>query len=139
MQYTVKAKDIRENGMSLHLEFEPHSWYMGFAIQETGIDKNDITNYSYNAYIDNGNSGHINTVHASNLKELKQRIRNYHLKAHNGYGECIAKRRLAYLQEEITQERISYGEMAELQSLKSYIPKDKIGLLTWVDIGPEMV
>lgn len=61
------------------------------------------------------------------------------LKAHNGYGECIAKRRLAYLQEEITQERISYGEMAELQSLKSYIPKDKIGLLTWVDLGPEMV
>ena len=73
------------------------------------------------------------------LKELKQRIRNYHLKAYNGYGERIAKRRLAYLQEEITQERISYGEMAELQSLKSYIPKDKIGLLTWVDLGPEMV
>ena len=41
------------------------------------------------------------------------------------------KKRLEYLRGEIEAERISYGEIAELQSLKKYIkPGDKL-LLEW--------
>lgn len=45
----------------------------------------------------------------------------------NQYGrggnpcDCSIKRRLQYLREQIEQECISYGEIAELQSLSKYI------------------
>lgn len=41
--------------------------------------------------------------------------------------------RLEYLREEIRQERISYGEIAELQSYIEYIDTDDIELLQWVN------
>lgn len=41
--------------------------------------------------------------------------------------------RLKYLREEIRQERISYGEIAELQSYIEYIDTDDIELLQWVN------
>lgn len=39
-----------------------------------------------------------------------------------------AKRRLEYLRGELRAERISYGELAELQSLAEYIDKDDVEL-----------
>lgn len=44
------------------------------------------------------------------------------------------KKRLNYLRKEILAERISYGEIAELQSLIEYIPKDDILLLLWASV-----
>jgi hypothetical protein len=39
------------------------------------------------------------------------------------------KERLEYLRQEIRAERISYGELAELQSLVTYIDSDDVELL----------
>ena len=39
------------------------------------------------------------------------------------------KKRLEYLRTELRKERISYGELAELQSLAEYIDKDDTELL----------
>ena len=39
------------------------------------------------------------------------------------------KKRLEYLREELRQERISYGELAELQSLAEHIDSDDVELL----------
>ena len=39
------------------------------------------------------------------------------------------KTRLEYLRKEIEAERISYGEIAELQDLSKYIPADDVQLL----------
>jgi len=44
------------------------------------------------------------------------------------------KKRLEYLRKEILAERISYGEIAELQSLKKYIDKGDILLLQWAGV-----
>jgi len=44
------------------------------------------------------------------------------------------KRRLEYLRKEIEAERISYGEIAELQSLAEYIDPDDVQLLQWADV-----
>lgn len=44
------------------------------------------------------------------------------------------KKRLEYLRQEILQERISYGEIAELQSLAEHIePSDGL-LLMWAGV-----
>lgn len=50
------------------------------------------------------------------------------------------KERLEYLRGEIRAERISYGEIAELQSLAPHIDPDDAELLEWAGIpefGPE--
>jgi hypothetical protein len=44
------------------------------------------------------------------------------------------KKRLEYLRKEIRKERISYGEIAELQSLSQYIDKGDIELLEWAGV-----
>ena len=44
------------------------------------------------------------------------------------------KARLEYLRGEIEAERISYGEIAELQGLKDFIDKDDLILLEWADV-----
>ena len=41
------------------------------------------------------------------------------------------KKRLEEIRKEIRAERISYGEIAELQSLRKYIDKSDIELLQW--------
>ena len=46
--------------------------------------------------------------------------------------------RLEYLRGEIQAERISYGELAELQSLAKYIEDDDVELLEWAGV-PEKV
>mgnify|MGYP001404297554 CR=1 FL=1 len=42
--------------------------------------------------------------------------------------------RLEYLRGEIKAERISYGEIAELQSLAKYIDKNDVELLEWAGV-----
>lgn len=44
------------------------------------------------------------------------------------------KQRLEYLRGEIKAERISYGEIAELQSLSKHIDKGDVLLLEWAGI-----
>jgi len=44
------------------------------------------------------------------------------------------KKRLEYLRGEIIKECISYGELAELQSLKQYIDTNDILLREWAGI-----
>jgi hypothetical protein len=45
-----------------------------------------------------------------------------------------AKERLEYLRQEIRAERISYGEIAELQSLREYIDSGDVELLEWAGV-----
>jgi hypothetical protein len=83
--------------MSLHLEFEPHSWYQGFAIKHDtgeviGADEplaNENTQYCadgckytndgyvWEAYTANGMTGYIDSFHADTLRELKAKIKQY--------------------------------------------------------------
>ena len=44
------------------------------------------------------------------------------------------QKRLEYLRGEIRAEKISYGEIAELQSLKKYIDKSDVELLEWAGV-----
>lgn len=44
------------------------------------------------------------------------------------------KQRLEYLRGEIKAERISYGEIAELQSLAEHIEPDDVLLLEWAGL-----
>ena len=44
------------------------------------------------------------------------------------------KERLEYLRGEIEAERISYGEIAELQSLAKYIDPSDVQLLEWAGV-----
>ena len=73
--------------MSLHLEFEPHSWYRGFAIQHNRTQGHDNSylernmsngeGYAWSAYAANGMTGYIDERHANTLKGLKILITNY--------------------------------------------------------------
>lgn len=55
-----------------------------------------------------------------------------------GTPEAVrAKTRLEYLREQIEAENISYGEIAELQSLAGYIEPGDVVLLEWAGV-PEM-
>lgn len=45
-----------------------------------------------------------------------------------------AKERLEYLRGEIRAERISYGEIAELQSLIPFIEEGDVELLEWAGV-----
>jgi len=45
-----------------------------------------------------------------------------------------AKTRLEYLRGEINVERISYGEISELQSLAAYIEPGDVQLLEWAGV-----
>ncbi len=44
------------------------------------------------------------------------------------------QKRLNYLREQIENENISYGEIAELQGLKEHIAKDDVLLLEWAGV-----
>lgn len=63
--------------MSMHLEFEPHSWYRGAAIEKTAHK----SGWFWTAYIEDGMRTYsIIEVTASTLKELKQKITKYRSK-----------------------------------------------------------
>ena len=49
-------------------------------------------------------------------------------------AEEVIKNRLAYLRREIEAERISYEEIAELQSLVAHIDKGDMLLLEWAGV-----
>lgn len=73
--------------MSLHLEFEPHSWYMDFAIRDnrsSGHDQSHLERpleategYRWSAYTANGMTGYIVERHADTLRELRELIKQY--------------------------------------------------------------
>lgn len=44
------------------------------------------------------------------------------------------KQRLEYLRKQIQLERISYGEIAELQDMIEYIEPDDVELLQWAGV-----
>lgn len=44
------------------------------------------------------------------------------------------KERLEYLRQEIKNERISYGEIAELEGLSEHIEKGDVMLLEWAGV-----
>ena len=44
------------------------------------------------------------------------------------------KKRLEYIREQIRKECISYGEIAELQSLSKHIDKEDVELLEWAGV-----
>lgn len=118
--------------MSLQLDFEPHSWHMGFAIKQNDLEPNKDPNNAkisrWEAYTDDGMTYSIIELEADTLDGLKSEIREYHLCKHNGYGERIAARRLEQLRTELRAERISYGELAELFKLHEYIADDDVEL-----------
>lgn len=113
--------------MSMSLEFEPHSWYMGFAIEDNRADW--PSDEAWRGYTDDGNTYRIDELEAASLSDLKWRIRQYHLKRRNGYGERYAKRRIAYIRGELENERASLGELAELSNLASYIDPSDVQML----------
>ena len=49
----------------------------------------------------------------------------------------FVKERLEYLREELREERISYRELAELQSLVEYIDSDDVELLQAAGVSEE--
>ena len=49
--------------------------------------------------------------------------------------QVLVRARLEYLRGEIVAERISYSEIAELQSLKDFIPLDDVLLREWAGIS----
>ena len=51
--------------------------------------------------------------------------------------ETKIKERLEYLRKEIKKERISYSEIAELQSLAAHIALDDIELLEWANVSED--
>lgn len=73
--------------MSLHLEFEPHSWYKDFAIKDNRASGHDQSNversllnnepYRWSAYTANGMTGYIVERHADSLAHLKRSITEY--------------------------------------------------------------
>ena len=52
--------------------------------------------------------------------------------------QTVIKQRLEYLRGELRAERISYGELAELQSLAEYIDPDDMELLEAVGVPENM-
>jgi hypothetical protein len=47
------------------------------------------------------------------------------------------KETLASIRQSIIEERVSYGELAELEQLKEHIDKDDIELLQWAGVPEE--
>lgn len=69
----------------MKIEFEPHSWYKHFAIQDTGTplhpgETRTFDAYRWHGYTDNGNTYRIDELKAHTLKDLKQQITDYYTK-----------------------------------------------------------
>ena len=73
--------------MSLHLEFEPHSWYKHFAIRkwdgEGFLPYFNASSYKWEAYTDDGNTYRTVMLEADTLEELKEKITDWHEKRNN--------------------------------------------------------
>jgi hypothetical protein len=71
--------------MSLCINFEPHSWYKGFAIQKRTLEKDvnantPINYYLWQAYTDDGNTYRVVKLSALELQGLKHLITEYRSK-----------------------------------------------------------
>lgn len=71
--------------MSMYLEFEPHSCYMGAAIKSNiDIKRGHKIGYmvtpKWQGYLENGWNYTIIEFESDTLKELKQQIKQWHIK-----------------------------------------------------------
>lgn len=83
---------------------------------------------AYNLYTDNGTKeGYIGGRGVAYMMEVSTNTADALINA--GVELVRIKSRLDYLREEIRQERISYEELCELQSLSAHIDKDDVVLL----------
>jgi hypothetical protein len=69
--------------MSLHIDFEPHSWYRGFAIKRNNQNlapnvTHKIERYDWYAVIANGMTGYLVEFEADTLRELKEKIQDWY-------------------------------------------------------------
>jgi hypothetical protein len=101
---------------------------MGFAIKKA-VEPSNHTRIVWEGFTENGNTYQIDEEAAYTLTLLKERIREYHLCKHNGYGERIARRRLEELRSALRAENISYSELADLWKFHEYIASDDVELL----------
>lgn len=68
--------------MSLHIEFEAHSWYFGFAIKHNNQNlapnvTHKIERYDWYGVTANGMTGYLVEFEADTLAELKRLIKEY--------------------------------------------------------------
>lgn len=65
--------------MSLHLEFEPHSWYMNTAIKDDRdiAKRNGGMEYRWYAVGLNGMTGYLVEFESNTIKDLKKQIKTY--------------------------------------------------------------
>lgn len=65
--------------MSLHISFEPHSWYQGVAIEDCRGEGNGAGGFVARWYgvTANGMTGYLVEFEADTLTELKQQIKDY--------------------------------------------------------------
>lgn len=66
-----------------------------------------------------------------NSNDFKELVKNF---GYETAKQMTAKARLEYLRGEIRAERISYGEIAELVSLKEHIDPSDVELLQWAGV-----
>lgn len=70
--------------MSMYIDFEPHSWYMGTAIKHNIADDSDKpfeeNDYEWKGYLENGWNYTIVEFSSSTLKDLKRQIKDWHNK-----------------------------------------------------------
>lgn len=83
-------------------------WFRGTLTSPTGVSHLIAMGY---LRITNQNYGHVAATAAG------------HKAFNRAYEEETIKARLEYLRGELQAERISYGELAELQSLAAHIPE----------------
>lgn len=114
--------------MSMYLNFEPHTWYMGFAIKDNRYWYIAKGEKPWGAICYDGVRGVFVERDDNTLESLRAQIREYHLSKHTGYGERIAKRRLEQIRASINAESVSYDELAELFKLHEYIADDDVQL-----------
>lgn len=70
-------------------------------------------------------------------KAIAQRLK--YLREQMDLDKTATKKRLAYLRKEIEKERISYGELIELQGLAKYIDPGDTLLLEWAGVPEKIV
>lgn len=71
--------------MSLHINFEAHSWYMGFAIEDCrgeysggkDWDGKPLMNARWYGVTANGMTGYLVELEAETLADLKRKIKGY--------------------------------------------------------------
>lgn len=81
--------------MSMYVEFEPHSWYMGAAIKQNKSVLYERLNGNWNAskwsgYLENGWNYTIIEFEADSLKEIRQQIKRYRIQENERIAHLYA-------------------------------------------------